>query len=325
MVLDRPDRRQWVTTDRPAERMAVTLPAPGVRVFSVVGSDRHCTELHEEHTICVLHAGQTNVGAEWRSGRAGSLETSAGDVMVMELGEVHRTTRVHGKVAFSVVQLAPGVVKPMAEQLGLAAPRVRAASLASPKLRETVMHLVRAAAMEPEPLALECGLTELVRVWLALCGEDRIAPDPVVHRGIRRTRDALRECALHAGAHSQCPRLDELASLSRLSAARFPHAFKQWLGMSPHAYFNVMRLNGARQMLERGASATDVALSFGFADLAHFSRRFRQQFGLSPRAWPRRARPTSVMCKGHAARARTDGRAEAMAAGLLVRRQTGPA
>jgi AraC-like DNA-binding protein len=293
-VLECPDRRQWVATDRPGERMAVALPAPDVRVFSVVGSDRHCTELHQEHTLCVLHAGQTNVAAEWRSGRSGSLATCAGDVMVMELGEIHRTTRVHGKVAFSVVQLAPGLMKQMAEQLGVTAPRMRAASLVSPKLRDTVMRLVATTAAEPEPFALECSLNELVHTWLAQCSEDGIATDPVVHRGIRRARDALRECALHAGGHLHCPRLDELAALSRLSAARFPHAFKQWLGLSPHAYFNVMRLNGARRVLERGVSATEVAMSFGFADLAHFSRRFRCQFGLSPRAWPKRPRPTSI-------------------------------
>lgn len=34
-----------------------------------------------------------------------------------------------------------------------------------------------------------------------------------------------------------------------------------------------------------GHSITNIALSRGFSDVAHFSRRFRQKFGLSPREW----------------------------------------
>jgi AraC-like DNA-binding protein len=284
-------RLDFVETDRPGERMAVNLPAPGVRVFSVTGSDRHCTELHEVHTLCVLHAGQPRIAAEWRSGRALGLETAAGDVMVMELGEVHRTTRVHGKASYSVVQLAPQRVAQASEQLGLGAARVRARSLSHPELRAAVMGFVDAAG-EAEPFDVECRLSELIRVWLGLCGEERLRSDAVLHRGIRRARDALRERASYAAGARECPRLEEVAALSGLSVARFPHAFKQWLGMSPYAYFNVSRLNGARSMLERGASATEVAAAFGFADAAHFSRRFRGQFGLAPGAWSKLSRRT---------------------------------
>jgi AraC-like DNA-binding protein len=33
---------------------------------------------------------------------------------------------------------------------------------------------------------------------------------------------------------------------------------------------------------------SDVALSWGFADVAHFSRRFKHRFGETPRAFCRR-------------------------------------
>lgn len=284
-----PDRRPWLETDRPGERMAVSVPGPGVRVFSVTGSDRHCTELHETHTLCVLHAGQPGVGAEWRSGRGVGLASGSGDVMVMELGEVHRTTRVLGKAAYSVVQIAPRLVAQAAEQLGLKGARVRAANHSHPRLRAAVLAFAAAGAGESDPLTMECLLSDLLGTWLSLCGDERPRGEPVLHRGVRRARDALRERAARAGV-SKSPRLDELAAISGLSTARFPHAFKQWLGISPYAYFNVGRLNCARSMLESGASATEVAASFGFADAAHFSRRFRAQFGLPPRAWSQLSR-----------------------------------
>lgn len=41
-----------------------------------------------------------------------------------------------------------------------------------------------------------------------------------------------------------------------------------------------------------GRSITEVALSRGFSDVAHFSRRFRKEFGLSPRAWRNESQKT---------------------------------
>lgn len=281
-----PDRRRWLETDRPGERMAISLPLPGVRVLSVSGSDRHCVELHEVHTLCVLNAGQPGIGAHWRSGRKPSaFETGSGDVMVMELGTVHRTTRVHGKVSYSVVQVDPQVVGGLVEQVGMrAAQRVRATSLSHPALLTAVTRFVLAVAEGSESFTLECLLAELTSTWLDLCSEGGVRWDPVLHCGIRRARDAIRDCSSAEGT-PECPRLEQLAALSGLSPARFSHAFTEWLGIPPHAYFNVTRLNAARRTLERGRSATEVAASFGFADLPHFSRHFRRQFGLSPRAW----------------------------------------
>ena len=288
---ERSDQRLWIDTDRPGERLAVSLPMPGVRVRSVVNSNRHCVELHEMHTLCLLHAGQAGIGAQWYSGRAGkTLETSAGGIMVTELGEVHRTTRVQGKVAYSVVQIDPGVVRSLSEQLGVPCrPRVRATSVSSVELQAAMLRFVDAAAQAHEPFALECLLVDVTRAWLRTCSEDGVPRDPVVHRGIRRARDALRDHAACSESALECPRLDALAALSGLSPARFPHAFKEWLGISPHAYFNVSRLAAARRRLEQGESATRVAASFGYADLPHFSRHFRRQFGVSPRGWAKLA------------------------------------
>jgi AraC-like DNA-binding protein len=287
--------RLWLETDRPGERMALTLPLPGVRVLSVSGSDRHCTELHEVHTLCVLHAGQPGIGAEWRSGRSSALQSGSGHVMVMELGEFHRTSRVHGSVAFSVVQIDPAVVRGMAEQLDLAAtPGIRAGTLTNVALRDAVMRFVATTGAGAMPLELEHRLWELVRTWFDLCGDRAIRFDPVVHRGIRRARDAIRDHYSSSDSANTPPRLEELAVLSGLSIARFSHAFKQWLGVSPHVYASSRRLNAGRRMLEQGLHATQAAAALGFSDLPHFSRHFRRQFGVSPRTWLKLGRKNSA-------------------------------
>lgn len=270
--------------------MAVSLPLPGVRVFSVSGSHRHCVELNEVHTLCVLHPDQPGISAHWRSGRQhDGFDTGAGEVMVMELGEVHRTTRVEGTVCYSVVQLDPKVVQRVAPHVDeRTARRVRAASVSDPALGSAMLRFVAAVAREEAPAILEPLLAMLILTWLDLCAEDGLPRERVVHFGIRRARDTLRQ-NLQLGV-LECPPLQQLAEIANLSPPGFSHAFRDWLGLAPHLYFNFTRLYAARRTLEQGMSATDVAARYGYADLPHFSRQFRKQFGLPPRVWTKLAR-----------------------------------
>src|SRR5262249_21940724 len=74
----------------------------------------------------------------------------------------------------------------------------------------------------------------------------------------------------------------------RLSVAHFARGFKRTLGEPPNAYLTRLRLERARNlMLFSDLSLAEVARACGFADQAHFSRRFRQRTGQSPGAWRR--------------------------------------
>ena len=62
--------------------------------------------------------------------------------------------------------------------------------------------------------------------------------------------------------------------------------FQQELGLSPIEYLNRYRIKEAKSLLiHTGASVTDIAAQVGFDDPAYFSRAFRKQAGLSPRAF----------------------------------------
>jgi AraC-like DNA-binding protein len=207
-------------------------------------------------------------------------------MMVMELGEFHKTTRVVGKAAFSVVQIDPSLVGRMAEELDLkGTARVRPLSADDPALRRAMLDFVSRTATGADVPDLQCGLMDLVRDLWKACGDLRFKLDPVVHRGIRRARDAIREQFAIPNADAESPRLEDLARVSGLGVFRFSHAFRNWVGISPHAYLNLCRLSVARRLLEQGMSATDAAAALRFADLPHFSRHFRRQFGLSPKRW----------------------------------------
>ena len=78
--------------------------------------------------------------------------------------------------------------------------------------------------------------------------------------------------------------LGEIARAANLSVRQLERLFKQRLGSTPSRYYLDLRLHHARLLLMRGASSIlAIALAAGFASASHFSRRYREHFGRSPR------------------------------------------
>ena len=84
-------------------------------------------------------------------------------------------------------------------------------------------------------------------------------------------------------------RLETLAALANLSVSHFCRAFKQTIGVAPHAYLIRRRIGYAqRMMLATEKSIVEIANEAGFADQAHFGRTFQKMFHTSPGAWRRK-------------------------------------
>jgi AraC-like DNA-binding protein len=56
-------------------------------------------------------------------------------------------------------------------------------------------------------------------------------------------------------------------------------------GVSVHAFLRRTRLDAAAEQLSHGANVTDAALAVGYSNMSHFSKAFRQQFGVPPKAY----------------------------------------
>lgn len=80
----------------------------------------------------------------------------------------------------------------------------------------------------------------------------------------------------------QAIRLEQLAKLCDLSPRQFHRQFKLATGMSPHAWLTRLRLEKSMTLMKAGKSAVQVALQTGFYDQAHFSKAFRNVYGVSP-------------------------------------------
>ncbi|WP_192035201.1 GlxA family transcriptional regulator [Halomonas sp. YLGW01] len=78
--------------------------------------------------------------------------------------------------------------------------------------------------------------------------------------------------------------LDELASYVDVSRRQLERLFQKYLHCSPSRYYLKLRLTRARQLLKQTAmSIIEVASACGFVSTPHFSKCYREYFGLPPR------------------------------------------
>lgn len=79
------------------------------------------------------------------------------------------------------------------------------------------------------------------------------------------------------------PTLSQIAEVVGVHPAHLSREFKRHYGRSVGDYTRSCKLGFARQLLkDRSRSLGDIAMECGFYDQAHFSRRFRDEFGVTP-------------------------------------------
>lgn len=83
----------------------------------------------------------------------------------------------------------------------------------------------------------------------------------------------------------------ELADAAKLSPRQFSRAFQAETGQSPAKAIEILRVEGARNLMEHSRHPIEVvARETGFSDRDHMRRAFLRAFGQSPQALRRQAR-----------------------------------
>mgnify|MGYP003666128683 FL=1 len=129
-------------------------------------------------------------------------------------------------------------------------------------------------------LLVDFGVSELVTRILRHHGRDALL------RFSQSTPDANGlSCVIHwIEQHLALPLdINLLAKNACMSRSRFYESFKRQLGCTPVEYQHQRRMSRAYQRLQEKCSVTEVSYELGYLSLSHFSRRFHQHFGISPR------------------------------------------
>lgn len=98
--------------------------------------------------------------------------------------------------------------------------------------------------------------------------------------------------------------LDTLCEFSGYSAGHLIRAFRQYFGLTPHAYLVNRRVQLGRRELKNGSPIAEAARNAGFADQPHFQRAFKRLMAATPNqyrrptaATPRPPAPSSEVSK----------------------------
>jgi transcriptional regulator GlxA family with amidase domain len=103
----------------------------------------------------------------------------------------------------------------------------------------------------------------------------------------RRARPDIRDARIRRAIEylegSEIPSLSCVASALNLSASRFRHLFKSEVGVSPHQYVHLLRLQRARSLLQSSLlRVKEVAAQIGVNDLSHFVRNYKAVHSETP-------------------------------------------
>lgn len=235
----------------------------------------HGFDTHRHDTYAI---GLTDAGVQAFDYRGVAEVSTPGQVVVLHPDETHdgRAGTPEG-FGYRIVYVAPARIHEAARAIlgrPCALPFVREPVALNAALASTIESAFR---LDPEPLAID-GL--IVRLAEALLDADPSAGAAAAP--IRFDRLAIgRARAFLDAERGRVVRSSELEALTGLTRYELARQFRAAFGTSPYRYSLMRRLDSTRKALRR-ASLADVALAAGFADQAHFSRKFKDAFGVTP-------------------------------------------
>lgn len=111
----------------------------------------------------------------------------------------------------------------------------------------------------------------------------RHADTLVVPKLVGKERPAVSKAREYMEGHfGEDISLGKLASLAMLSPFYFARAFEAETGLPPHNYLEGVRIRRARMCLDEGETIASTALSVGYSDQSHLTRRFKSFLGFTP-------------------------------------------
>ena len=245
---------------------------PGIAPMMFASNHHFPRHSHDQFGAGVITSG----GQRSWSG-VGTVRASAGDVIMVNPGEMHDGAPLDGAVReWRIIYLDPAVVDCEAdEEFGGPAEMVRPVTsdpLLAWRLTELFDSLI---AGHSDPLEREENLLRSMICLFRRHGMARFmsrGSSPSVTRAVKRIDSAPEK---HVS-------LAELAALSGVSRFQLLRGFSREVGITPHAYLIQRRVLLAQRLLADGQPLAQAAIQAGFSDQSHLTRAFVRQVGVTP-------------------------------------------
>lgn len=245
---------------------------PGVDAVTLLSDHVFPRHSHDQFGTGVMA-----VGAQRSWSCVGQVEAEAGDVIMVNPGEMHDGTPISGQPrGWRMLYFDPTLVTREVEEEGVQPEIVRPAVCDPALARQFARLFAGVSRPAPDRLAVEEDLLRSLMRALRRHGTGRgvepAGPSPAV-AAARQRLDAAPEVPAT---------LAELAALSGVSRFQLLRGFAREMGATPHAYLVQRRVLLARRLMVAKWPLAEIALRAGFADQSHMTRAFVRQFGVTP-------------------------------------------
>lgn len=105
------------------------------------------------------------------------------------------------------------------------------------------------------------------------------------YKGSTLTQPIEKACQYMKQHFKEQMALKELCQEAGLSKYTLLRNFTAQCGVTPFQYLETIRINYAKQLLEKGNPLSEVAYESGFSDQSHFTRFFKNYIGLTPKQY----------------------------------------
>ncbi|MGY2275533.1 MULTISPECIES: AraC family transcriptional regulator [Pseudomonas] len=242
---------------------------------------------HEHFSI-----GAVTTGRSYYHYGVDTFEISAGTVVLMNPGDVHACNPIANEPwSYQMVYLDTPWLTDLQHQLGFSTDQgyrpFNTPYTQDPVLYQGLLALYRILVDEQaEHLQKQSALVSYFSEV-----QQRLNPS---HTPLREVNQRLERAAEYIREHCTLAlKLEDICGAAELSPSYLIRAFKQYYGLTPHAFLVNQRIQFARTQLRQGELIADVALAAGFADQAHFQRTFKQHFAATPGQYRDRLTPSA--------------------------------
>lgn len=244
----------------------------GIEAMTLISNHHFPRHSHDQFGIGVMMFGSQR---SWSG--VGQVDASAGDVIMVNPGEIHDGCPYRGQVrGWRMLYLTPSLLAKEVEDENPGQDYTVRPAVRDPLLAKQFSRMFASITnLQSEPLEREeILLQSLVHIMRrhALTHYSSCEPSPCVSKAIRRIDSAPEIPAS----------LKELAALSNVSRFQLLRGFAKEVGITPHAYVVQRRIRLVRQLLAKGQSPALAAMQAGFADQSHMTRHFVRQLGITP-------------------------------------------
>jgi len=249
-----------------------------------VRKSRHAFPRHSHEGIYAI--GLMKEGRSYCLGpEKGNSLVAPGEIALINPGQIHSGVPprdIH--ITYHMLYVKTGWMKQAANEMNErndALPEFKAMVIRNPKLSALIGRACDLIARDGGRLKRETAAMEALTRLLSEYG------------GVRRTRfrQSNEKRSIRQAKEFLSENLDQKISLENaaravgLSRYHFLRVFKKETGLPPHVFRTQRRIDLARTLLRQGSPIAQVALEVGFSDQSHFTHKFKQFTGATPRQY----------------------------------------